>query len=144
MTLSVKWRIVTLVTRIWYYQKPRRGAVVAWSQNYDSLGGIRQSILNVTKDQRLQVLLAGFGLGVSLKGVVRFGAPVAITVALLIGLGFRSLYAAGLCLIANIAPFLILTKFVFGCSIDPVKAVFAADGSLAHLVLKLHLSWMIP
>ncbi|WP_369386098.1 L-lactate permease [Sphingomonas parapaucimobilis] len=135
---------MTLVTRIWYYQKPRRGAVVAWSQNYDSLGGIRQSILNVTKDQRLQVLLAGFGLGVSLKGVVRFGAPVAITVALLIGLGFRSLYAAGLCLIANIAPFLILTKFVFGCSIDPVKAVFAADGSLAHLVLKLHLSWMIP
>ena len=135
---------MALVTRIWYYQKLERGAVAVWSQNYDPLGGIWQSILNVTKDQRLQLLLAGFGLGVSLKGVVRFGAPVAITVALLVGLGFRSLCATGLCLIANIAPFLILTTFVSGCSIDPVKALFAADGSLAHLVLKLHLSWMIP
>ncbi len=65
---------------------------------------IRQSILNVTEDQRLQLLLVGFAFGAFLEGAAGFGAPVAITSALLVGLGFRPLYAAGLCLIANTAP----------------------------------------
>ncbi|WP_064574450.1 lactate permease LctP family transporter [Cupriavidus gilardii] len=65
---------------------------------------IRASVLAITDDQRLQVLLIGFAFGAFLEGAAGFGAPVAITAALLVGLGFNPLYAAGLCLIANTAP----------------------------------------
>ncbi|MGO3741522.1 L-lactate permease [Kerstersia sp.] len=65
---------------------------------------IRASILSITPDQRLQLILVGFSFGAFLEGAAGFGAPVAITAALLAGLGFKPLYAAGLCLIANTAP----------------------------------------
>ncbi|MBB3104082.1 lactate permease LctP family transporter [Azomonas macrocytogenes] len=65
---------------------------------------IRSSVLSITGDQRMQVLLIGFSFGAFLEGAAGFGAPVAITAALLVGLGFNPLYAAGLCLIANTAP----------------------------------------
>ncbi|MCB6184871.1 L-lactate permease [Leeia sp. TBRC 13508] len=65
---------------------------------------IRASVLSITEDQRLQMLLVGFSFGAFLEGAAGFGAPVAITAALLVGLGFNPLYAAGLCLIANTAP----------------------------------------
>ena len=65
---------------------------------------IRASVLSITEDQRLQMLLVGFSFGAFLEGAAGFGAPVAITAALLVGLGFKPLYAAGLCLIANTAP----------------------------------------
>lgn len=65
---------------------------------------IRSSVLSITDDQRLQVLLIAFSFGAFLEGAAGFGAPVAITAALLVGLGFNPLYAAGLCLIANTAP----------------------------------------
>ncbi|XNM54872.1 L-lactate permease [Escherichia coli] len=66
---------------------------------------IRSSVISITDDQRLQVLLIGFSFGALLEGAAGFlGAPVAITGALLVGLGFKPLYAAGLCLIANTAP----------------------------------------
>ncbi len=65
---------------------------------------IRSSVLSITGDQRLQMVLVGFCFGAFLEGAAGFGAPVAITAALLVGLGFNPLYAAGLCLIANTAP----------------------------------------
>jgi len=65
---------------------------------------IRASVVSITEDQRLQMLLVGFSFGAFLEGAAGFGAPVAITAALLVGLGFNPLYAAGLCLIANTAP----------------------------------------
>ena len=65
---------------------------------------IRASVVSITEDQRLQMLLVGFSFGAFLEGASGFGAPVAITAALLAGLGFNPLYAAGLCLIANTAP----------------------------------------
>lgn len=65
---------------------------------------IRSSILSITPDQRLQMLIVGFCFGAFLEGAAGFGAPVAITAALLVGLGFNPLYAAGLCLIVNTAP----------------------------------------
>ena len=65
---------------------------------------IRSSVVSVTEDQRLQMLLVGFSFGAFLEGAAGFGAPVAITAALLVGLGFNPLYAAGLCLITNTAP----------------------------------------
>lgn len=63
-----------------------------------------RSIEGVTADRRLQALLIAFSLGAFLEGCAGFGAPVAITTAMLVGLGFQPLYAAGLCLIANSAP----------------------------------------
>lgn len=65
---------------------------------------IRSSILSITPDQRLQMLIVGFCFGAFLEGAAGFGAPVAITAALLVGLGFNPLYAAGLCLMVNTAP----------------------------------------
>ncbi|WP_250456129.1 lactate permease LctP family transporter [Caballeronia sp. ATUFL_M2_KS44] len=65
---------------------------------------IRSSITGLTDDRRLQMLLIGFSFGAFLEGAAGFGAPVAITAALLVGLGFNPLYAAGLCLIADTAP----------------------------------------
>src|SRR6476659_7678324 len=65
---------------------------------------IRHSILSITEDRRLQALLVAFSFGAFLEGAAGFGAPVAITAAMLVGLGFNPLYAAGICLIANTAP----------------------------------------
>jgi len=63
-----------------------------------------RSIEAVTADRRLQALLIAFSLGAFLEGCAGFGAPVAITTAMLVGLGFQPLYAAGICLLANSAP----------------------------------------
>src|SRR5271157_1482846 len=65
---------------------------------------IRSSVVSITQDQRLQVILIGFAFGAFLEGSAGFGAPVAITAAILAALGLNPLYAAGLCLIANTAP----------------------------------------
>lgn len=65
---------------------------------------LRESIIAITPDQRIQVILIGFCFGAFLEGAIGFGGPVAITAALLVGLGLRPLYAAGLCMIANTAP----------------------------------------
>ncbi|MDN4594534.1 lactate permease LctP family transporter [Polycladomyces subterraneus] len=65
---------------------------------------IRASVTNLTDDHRLQALLIAFCFGAFLEGCAGFGTPVVITAALLAGLGFRPLYAAGICLIANTAP----------------------------------------
>jgi lactate permease len=65
---------------------------------------IKYYMASITSDRRLQALLIAFAFGSFLEGMAGFGAPVAITAALLVGLGFNPLYAAGLCLIANTAP----------------------------------------
>jgi lactate permease len=65
---------------------------------------IKHFMGSITSDRRLQLLLIAFSFGAFLEGMAGFGAPVAITAAMLVGLGFNPLYAAGLCLIANTAP----------------------------------------
>jgi len=65
---------------------------------------IRHFMAGITADRRIQALLIAFSFGSFLEGTAGFGAPVAITAAMLAGLGFDPLYAAGLCLIANTAP----------------------------------------
>ena len=65
---------------------------------------IRHFMASITADRRIQALLIAFSFGSFLEGTAGFGAPVAITAAMLTGLGFNPLYAAGLCLIANTAP----------------------------------------
>ena len=62
------------------------------------------TIANVTQDRRLQLLLIAFSYGAFFEGAAGFGTPVAVTAAMLIGLGFSPLAASGLSLIANTAP----------------------------------------
>jgi lactate permease len=69
-----------------------------------SFNVVRQSIENITNDRRLQALLIAFCFGAFLEGAAGFGAPVAITAGILIGLGFVPIYAATICLLANTAP----------------------------------------
>ncbi len=65
---------------------------------------IRNFMASITSDRRLQALLVAFSFGAFLEGAAGMGAPVAITAAMLVGLGFNPLYAAGICLIANTVP----------------------------------------
>ncbi|MDA8443283.1 MAG: lactate permease LctP family transporter [Peptococcaceae bacterium] len=78
---------------------------------------VKDSIAGLTNDRRLQMLLVAFSFGAFLEGVAGFGAPVAIAAAVLVGLGFDPLYAAGLCLIADTAP------VAFGAIGVPITAV---------------------
>lgn len=78
---------------------------------------IKQSMISITPDHRIQVILIGFCFGSFLEGAIGFGGPIAITAALLVGLGFKPLQAAGLCLIANTAP------VAFGAVGIPVTAM---------------------
>src|SRR5438132_2973970 len=65
---------------------------------------LRKSITGLTQDRRLQLLLVAFSFGAFFEGASGFGTPVAVTGAILIGLGFTALAASGLSLIANTAP----------------------------------------
>jgi lactate permease len=65
---------------------------------------IRNSLAAVTGDRRMQALLIAFSFSAFIEGAAGFGTPVAITGAMLIGLGFEPLYAAGICLLGNTAP----------------------------------------
>jgi lactate permease len=65
---------------------------------------IHRSLGRLTGDRRIQVLLVAFCFGALIEGITGFGAPVAITAAMLAGLGFEPITAASLALIANTAP----------------------------------------
>ncbi|MET0222146.1 MAG: L-lactate permease, partial [Tardiphaga sp.] len=65
---------------------------------------LQRAIGGVTNDRRLQILLIAFSFGAFFEGASGFGTPVAVTGAVLIGLGFSPLAASGLSLIANTAP----------------------------------------
>lgn len=92
---------------------------------------IRHSVLTITEDRRLQALLVAFSFGAFMEGAAGFGAPVAISAALLVGLGFNPLYAAGLCLIANTAP------VAFGAIGTPVLAMEGPTGIPATEISKV-------
>jgi lactate permease len=83
---------------------------------------IRASLAGVTADRRIQALLIAFCFGAFIEGAAGFGTPVAIAGATLVGLGFRPLYAAGVCLIANTAP------VAFGAIGIPVVALAGVMG----------------
>ena len=65
---------------------------------------IKNSLATISDDRRMQALLIAFSFGAFIEGAAGFGTPVAITAAMLAGLGFNTLYAAGICLLANTAP----------------------------------------
>lgn len=92
---------------------------------------IRSSVLSITEDRRIQALLVAFSFGAFLEGAAGFGAPVAISAALLVGLGFNPLTAAGLCLIANTAP------VAFGAIGVPITAMEGPTGIAAMEISKM-------
>jgi glycolate permease/lactate permease len=65
---------------------------------------IRRALARLTADRRIQALLVAFGFGALVEGIAGFGAPVAISAAMLAGLGFEPVTAAVLALVANTAP----------------------------------------
>ncbi|WP_088186689.1 lactate permease LctP family transporter [Desulfosporosinus sp. FKA] len=89
---------------------------------------IKSSIASLSDDRRLQTLLIAFSFGAFLEGAAGFGAPVAIAGAILIGLGFEPLYAAGLCLIADTAP------VAFGGIGSPIIAAGSVTGISANVI----------
>ncbi|HEX7811444.1 MAG TPA: L-lactate permease [Burkholderiales bacterium] len=83
---------------------------------------LQDSIAGVTEDRRLQLLLIAFAFGAFFEGAAGFGTPVAVTGAILIGLGFSPLAASGLSLIANTAP------VAYGALGTPIIALAAVTG----------------
>ena len=83
---------------------------------------LKHSLTGITQDRRLQLLLIAFCFGAFFEGAAGFGTPVAVTAALLIGLGFRPLQASGLSLIANTAP------VAFGALGTPIIALAGVTG----------------
>lgn len=65
---------------------------------------VKGTIAGLAADRRIQALLIAFSFGAFIEGAAGFGTPVAISAAMLIGIGFKPLQAAGLALIGNTAP----------------------------------------
>jgi lactate permease len=89
---------------------------------------LQQAIGGVTGDRRLQLLLIAFAFGAFFEGASGFGTPVAVTAAILIGLGFSPLAASGLSLIANTAP------VAYGALGTPIAGLASVTGLDPYLL----------
>ncbi len=89
---------------------------------------LQQTIGGVTADRRLQLLLIAFAFGAFFEGASGFGTPVAVTGAILIGLGFSPLAASGLSLIANTAP------VAYGALGTPIAGLASVTGLDPYLL----------
>ena len=83
---------------------------------------LQRAVGGVTPDRRLQILLIAFSFGAFFEGASGFGTPVAVTGAILIGLGFSPLAASGLSLIANTAP------VAYGALGTPIQGLASVTG----------------
>ncbi len=89
---------------------------------------LKRAVGGVTEDRRLQLLLIAFSFGAFFEGASGFGTPVAITGAVLIGLGFSPLAASGLSLIANTAP------VAYGALGTPIQGLASVTGLDPYLL----------
>jgi lactate permease len=89
---------------------------------------LQTTIGGVTNDRRLQLLLIAFSFGAFFEGASGFGTPVAVTGAILIGLGFSPLAASGLSLIANTAP------VAYGALGTPIAGLASVTGIDPYLL----------
>jgi lactate permease len=101
------------------------------TKEHGAFDEMQASIATISADRRLQLLLIAFSLGAFFEGAAGFGTPVAITGALLIGLGFTPLQASGLSLIANTAP------VAFGAMGTPIIALQGVTGIDATLLSRM-------
>ena len=92
---------------------------------------MKQSIATLSEDRSIQLVLIAFAVGSFFEGTAGFGTPVAITGALLLGLGFTPLQASGLSLIANTAP------VAFGAMGTPILALQGVTGIDALTLSKM-------
>ena len=83
---------------------------------------VKNSIANLTADERLQALLIAFAFGAFIEGAAGFGTPVAVAGAMLAGLGFSPFRAAAICLLANTAP------VAFGSIAIPITTLALTTG----------------
>src|SRR5437868_10998570 len=83
---------------------------------------VKDSVGSLTEDRRLQALLIAFAFGAFIEGAAGFGTPVAVSAAMLSGLGFSPFYAAGICLLANTAP------VAFGSIATPILTLAGITG----------------
>src|SRR5689334_8858634 len=83
---------------------------------------IKDSVGGLTDDRRVQAMFIAFAFGAFIEGAAGFGAPVAVSGAMLAGLGFSPFYAAGICLLANTAP------VAFGSIGIPVTTLASVTG----------------
>ena len=89
---------------------------------------LRHGIATLTKDHRIQVVLIAYSFGALIEGCAGFGTPVAISAAMLLGLGIKPLQAAGLALIGNTAP------VAFGALGSPIIALARVTDIDIHLL----------
>jgi len=101
------------------------------TKEHGSFDKMKESIGALSADKRIQLVLIAFALGSFFEGTAGFGTPVAITGALLIGLGFSPLQASGLSLIANTAP------VAFGAMGTPILALAGVTGFDAAVLSKM-------
>lgn len=92
---------------------------------------VKNSVAHLSADRRVQAILIGFSFGAFMEGAAGFGTPVAISGALMVGLGFRARHAAILCLIANTAP------VAFGALGTPIAALETVTGIKAELIAQM-------
>lgn len=110
---------------------------------------LRHSITGLTQDRRLQLLLVAFSFGAFIEGACGFGTPVAVTGAILIGLGFSPLAASGLSLIANTAPVafgalgapIIGLQGVTGLDLKELSAMVGRQLPVFSLIVPFWLIW---
>ena len=110
---------------------------------------LHKSITGITPDRRLQLLLVAFCFGAFFEGAAGFGTPVAVTAAILMGLGFAPLSAAGLSLIANTAPVaygalgtpVIVLAAVTGLDINALSAMIGRQLPFFSLLVPFWLIW---
>jgi lactate permease len=98
---------------------------------------VKGSVARLSSDRRIQALLVAFSFGAFIEGAAGFGTPVAITAALLMGLGFTPLYSAGLSLIANTAP------VAYGAIGTPILTLGAVTG-ISPLLLSAMAGRQLP
>jgi lactate permease len=110
---------------------------------------LRESITGITRDRRLQLLLVAFCFGAFFEGASGFGTPVAVTGAILIGLGFSPLLASGLSLIANTAPVaygalgtpIIALQSVTGLDLRDLSAMVGRQLPVFSIIVPFWLVW---
>lgn len=109
---------------------------------------VKESVARLSADRRIQALLIAFAFGAFLEGAAGFGAPVAISTAMLVGLGFEPLRAAGVSLLANTAPVafagfgipLVTLAGVTGLDLNALSAMVGRQLPLLSAVLP---AWLV-
>jgi lactate permease len=108
---------------------------------------IKDSVGGLTDDRRLQAIFIAFAFGAFIEGAAGFGAPVAVSGAMLAGLGFSPFYAAGICLLANTAPVafgsigipVITLANVTGLPVLPLSAMVGRLSAMVSIIIPAYL-----